>query len=493
MKYSIVTLFSDFFTSPLQNSLLAKAIEKGLISFSFHDPRDFSKDFHKSVDDTPYGGGAGMLMALPQLVDCIESIEKIKNNKEIEQIENFADNEKIAKNDKIEPSNNVNDAIYSENKLNKNIRYIALSPDGIPFTQAKAKELAENSEQIILLCGRYEGFDARIFDLYPIEKISLGDFVINGGESAALCLIEATARLLPNFMSKQASFEHESFNNDGLLEHNHYTKPPLYQNLEVPQVLLSGNHAHIEEFRHHNSLEKTFYTRPDIIENSPLTPKDRKFLKSLAQEEIGRNLNLALLHHPVIIKKQSAEKENSKDKRVFHEIGTSSVTNLDIHDIARSARTYNVNSLHIVTPLEDQAKLVQSLVNYWTIGRGSRSNIDRQDALSQVHHSYSWQEAIDKIEQSTGQKPLLIGTSAQIPKDKKGNAVVKQIMWQEVKKILKSQQILLLFGTSHGIDEDLLRQCDAILPPLRGLAKYNHLSVRAAAALCLDRIIGELG
>ncbi len=438
MKYSIITLFPDFFSSPLSHSLMNKAQEKGLVSFSFHNPRDYALDKHKSVDDTPYGGGAGMLMALPPLASAIESVKPIS----------------------------------------KKVRYIALSPDGAPLTQAKAEELSKE-EELVLLCGRYEGFDNRIFDIYPIEKISMGDFVLNGGESAALCLIEATARLLPNFMGKEESHTEESFGESGLLEHPHYTKPPEFQGYKVPDVLLSGNHAEIEKYRRKEALKKTFYARPDIIENLALEKDELEFLKDLPHTRWGRNLSLCLLHHPVLLKNGDT--------------GSSSVTNLDIHDIARSACTYGAQSFYVVTPIEDQAKLVKTLTNYWTDGQGSRANVDRQNALSLVKHTYTWEEAKKDIEERTGQTPLIIGTSAQIPKDKKGRAILKPKSWSELKKMLKSQQILLLFGTSHGIPNSLLMQCDAMLPPLRGLARYNHLSVRAAAALCLDRLVGEIG
>ncbi len=448
MKYSIVSLFPEFFTSPLSSSLLYKAQEKGLLNFSFHNPRDFAKDKHKSVDDTPYGGGSGMLMALPCLVECLRSIQ---------------------------PST-------------KKIRYIALSPDGLALTQEKAEELSKE-EELVLICGRYEGFDARIFDLFPIEKISLGDFVINGGEAAALCLIEASARLLPDFMGKEESFQEESFNESNILEHPHYTKPQNFENLEVPEVLVQGNHAFITKFRREKALEKTFDTRPDLLENALLSPEDRAYIKGYKADtsvELGRNLSIALLHHPVIIKDKQASKKE--------EIGTSSITNLDLHDIARSSRTYDVFSFYVVSPLDDQANLVNTLKDYWTNGRGARANSDRQNALSIMQHAYNVDEIISQMEEKSGKRPLIIGTSASLPMDKKKKkALVEQIMWKELKKILKKREILLLFGTSHGISEDLLRQCDAILPPLRGLSKYNHLSVRAAVALCLERIIGEIG
>ncbi len=439
MKYTILSLFPDFFTSPLSHSLMHKAKEKGLVSFDIIDPRDNTTDKHNNVDDTPYGGGAGMLMSLQPLVDSLKSIESIK--------------------------------------AKKKVKILALSPDGIPFTQKKAEELAKE-EELVLLCGRYEGFDARLFDIFDIEKISMGDYVLNGGEAAALCLIEATARLLPDFMSKEQSFEEESFNNSGLLEHSHYTKPPLFEDKEVPSVLLSGNHAEIEKWRKKDALIKTLHTRPDIIENKALTKNELEILKDIPLKRRGSNLSLALLHHPVLLKD--------------NEVGSSSVTNLDIHDIARSSCTYGLDTFYAVTPLEDQARLVNTLTGYWTTGQGARANKDRQNALSMVHHAYSWQDAAKDIEEKTGVKPFLLGTSAQIP-HKKGKALVEPLSWSEAKKILNSTPILLLFGTSHGIPNVLLQEFDAMLPPIRGFAPYNHLSVRAAVALCLDRLLGETG
>lgn len=438
MKYSILTLFPEFFTSPLSSSLIAKAQEKGLVSFSFHNPRDFATDKHKSVDDTPYGGGAGMLMALPPLVQCLESIVP----------------------------------------TTKKIRYIALSPDGEKFTQEKAEELAKE-EELVLLCGRYEGFDARLFDIFPIEKISVGDFVLNGGESAALCLIEASARLLPNFMGKEQSFIDESFGQSSLLEYPHYTKPPVFREHEVPSVLLSGNHQEIEKFRAEEALKKTLLVRPDIIEDKALTKQEQEYLKNTPRIKKGRNLSLCLLHHPVLLKN--------------NDVGTSSITNLDIHDIARSACSYDVARFYAVTPIEDQAKLIHTLTDYWTKGQGAIANKDRKNALSLVRHAYSWEDAQKEIEKETGVKPLLVGTSAQIPHNRKGKALVEPTSWKSLKKMLNSAPILLLFGTSHGIPNFLLTQCDALLPPIRGLTQYNHLSVRAAVALCLDRLLGETG
>ncbi len=439
MKYTILTLFPDFFTSPFSHSLMHKAIEKGLVSFNLQNPRDYTADKHNNVDDTPYGGGAGMLMTLQPLVDCLESVESVK--------------------------------------AKKKVKIIALSPDGVPFTQKKAEELA-SEEEIILLCGRYEGFDARLFELFDIEKISMGDYVLNGGEAAALCLVEATARLLPDFMSKEQSFEEESFNTSGLLEHPHYTKPPVYREQEVPKVLLSGNHGEIEKWRKKEALVKTLRTRPDIVENKALTKEELDILKDTPHFRPAKNLSLALLHHPVLLKDS--------------EIGSSSVTNLDIHDIARSSCTYGLDTFYAVTPIEDQVKLVHTLTDYWTTGQGARANKDRQNALSIVRHAYSWQEAAKDIEERTGVKPYIVGTSAQIP-HKRGKALVEPTSWNDIKKILNFTPILLLFGTSHGIPNVLLQEFDAMLPPIRGFAPYNHLSVRAAVALCLDRLLGECG
>jgi tRNA (guanine37-N1)-methyltransferase len=229
MRIDIVTIFPEFFGT-LDVSLLGKARQSGLIDTRVHDLRDATTDKHKTVDDTPYGGGAGMVM-------------------------------------KPEPWGDTLDAILADPESSKNPVLIVPSPAGEQFTQAVAKELSEE-EQLIFACGRYEGIDQRVSDHFAtrirVRPISLGDYVLNGGEVASLAMIEAVGRLIPGMVGNPESLVEES-HEDGLLEYPSYTKPATWRELEVPPVLLSGNHGAIATWRHEQQLERTKAVRPDLL------------------------------------------------------------------------------------------------------------------------------------------------------------------------------------------------------------------------------------
>jgi tRNA (guanine37-N1)-methyltransferase len=229
MRIDIVTIFPEFFGT-LDVSLLGKARQSGLIDTRVHDLRDATTDKHRTVDDTPYGGGAGMVM-------------------------------------KPEPWGDTLDAILADPESSKTPVLIVPSPAGEQFTQAVAKELAEE-EQLIFACGRYEGIDQRVSDHFAtrirVRPISLGDYVLNGGEVASLAMIEAVGRLIPGMVGNPESLVEES-HEDGLLEYPSYTKPAEWRGLEVPPVLLSGNHGAIAKWRHEQQLERTKAVRPDLL------------------------------------------------------------------------------------------------------------------------------------------------------------------------------------------------------------------------------------
>ncbi|MDH6409388.1 tRNA (guanine37-N1)-methyltransferase [Aurantimicrobium minutum] len=229
MRIDIVTIFPEFFGT-LDVSLLGKARQSGLIDTRVHDLRDATTDKHRTVDDTPYGGGAGMVM-------------------------------------KPEPWGDTLDAILADPESSKTPVLIVPSPAGEQFTQAVAKELAEE-EQLIFACGRYEGIDQRVSDHFAtrirVRPISLGDYVLNGGEVASLAMIEAVGRLIPGMVGNPESLVEES-HEDGLLEYPSYTKPAEWRGLEVPPVLLSGNHGAIASWRHEQQLERTKAVRPDLL------------------------------------------------------------------------------------------------------------------------------------------------------------------------------------------------------------------------------------
>lgn len=241
IRFDILTLFPGYFSSPLKESLLGKAIKNGLVDVRITNIRDFATDKHKMVDDLPFGGGAGMVMKPEPIVSAIESIE-LKN---------------------------------------ASVRKILLSPDGFKFDQNKARELLKY-EQIILICGRYEGVDERVRQYFVDEDISIGDYVLNGGEAAALVILETTVRLIDGVVGNKDSIENESFSKS-LLDFPQYTRPRNFRGYEVPDVLLSGNHAEIHKWRRRAALERTLLLRPDIIEKSSpfLTKEDIEFINEL--------------------------------------------------------------------------------------------------------------------------------------------------------------------------------------------------------------------
>lgn len=221
MLISIITLFPEVFDPILNTSILKRAQEKGKVSFGLVNLRDFGEGKHKVVDDRPYGGGAGMVLKADILLKALSSI------------------------------------------LNRKSYTILMSASGVPYKQQKAKELSK-LDHLIIICGHYEGVDQRFIDKYVDEEISIGDYVLTGGEVPAMVLVDSIARLIPGVLEKEEATEEESFSKS-LLEYPHYTRPEVFEGLKVPQVLLSGDHAEIEKWRREKSLEKTKSVRPDLL------------------------------------------------------------------------------------------------------------------------------------------------------------------------------------------------------------------------------------
>lgn len=221
MRFDVLTLFPELIQSHLDFSIMKRATDDGVISVNAINPRDFTLDKHKKVDDTPYGGGAGMVLMPQPYVDAYNSVEKLENS-----------------------------------------ITLMMTPQGKPFTDKISNELAE-FEQIIILCGHYEGYDERIREIIKPREISIGDFVLTGGELPALCVIDSVSRKIDGTLGKIESAHDDSFS-DGLLEYPQYTKPREYMGYKVPEVLLNGNHKLIEEFRYQQKIERTKTKRPDL-------------------------------------------------------------------------------------------------------------------------------------------------------------------------------------------------------------------------------------
>lgn len=237
MKIDILTLFPEMF-APLEASIVGKASEKGLLDISYHNFRE-NAEKARHVDDEPYGGGQGMLLRAQPIFDTIEKIDR------------------------------------------KNPRVILLDPAGRTFDQAYAEKLAQEQE-LIFICGHYEGYDERIKSLVT-DEISIGDFVLTGGELAAMTMIDATVRLIPHVIGKEASHQDDSFSS-GLLEYPQYTRPYDFRGMTVPEVLMSGHHENIRRWRLEESLRKTFLRRPDLLEAYQLTDEEEKLLEKIKEE-----------------------------------------------------------------------------------------------------------------------------------------------------------------------------------------------------------------
>ncbi len=240
MIFEILTLFPEMFDSYLAASILGRAIARDRIRVRCHNIRDFATDKHRMTDDAPYGGGSGMVMKPEPLVRGLEAVQRSED-----------------------PRGHV----------------ILLSPQGRLFDQKAAAELSR-LPRLILVCGKYEGVDDRVRTLAVDEEISIGDYVLTGGEVAAMVILEATARLLPGVLGDEGSTKEESFS-QGLLEYPHYTRPREFMGCEVPEVLLSGNHQEIAAWRRRKAIERTLEKRPDLLGKANLTEEDRKCLEEL--------------------------------------------------------------------------------------------------------------------------------------------------------------------------------------------------------------------
>lgn len=243
MKIDLVTIFPGILDGPFRESMIKRAVDKGLVEINLIDLRSYARDRHHQVDDTPYGGGFGMILKPEPLFEAVEDL-KNKSGKE-------------------------------------SSRVIFMTPQGHSFNQDIARKLAKD-KHLIIICGRYEGVDERVRIAVVDEEISIGDFVLTGGELAAAVVVDALVRLLPGFIAEEAA-ANESFTGS-LLEHPHYTRPPVFRDMKVPPVLLSGNHGEIDRWRRQQSLKRTYERRPDLLKKAELLPEDKSYLEVLKKQ-----------------------------------------------------------------------------------------------------------------------------------------------------------------------------------------------------------------
>ncbi len=240
MNFHVLTLFPEMIMDGCSTSILGRAMEKGILSVEAINIRDYTTNKHFKVDDYPYGGGAGMVMQAPPVYDAYQALA---------------------------------------DRLGKRPRVLYMTPQGKVFNQKIAEELAKE-EDLVFLCGHYEGIDERVLEMIVTDSLSVGDYVLTGGELPAMMMIDCISRLIPGVLNNDVSAEVESFH-DNLLEYPQYTRPEVFMGKRVPDVLLSGHHANIEAWRREQSIRRTLERRPDLLKNAVLTDKEREFLNSL--------------------------------------------------------------------------------------------------------------------------------------------------------------------------------------------------------------------
>jgi tRNA (guanine37-N1)-methyltransferase len=415
MRFTVVTILPELIEPVLAAGVVGRAARAGVIDVATINPRDFTADRHRTVDDTPYGGGPGMVMKCEPVVAAIDAAG---------------------------PGHRV-----------------LLSPGGAPLDQARVAALAAH-DHVVLVCGRYEGIDERVTELAIDEELSLGDFVLSGGELAALAEIDAVARLVPGVLGEPASAADESFS-AGLLEYPQYTRPLTFREREVPAVLTGGNHAAIAAWRRDRALERTARRRPDLVQRH-----------AAATADLARRTYVGLVHHPVV----------DRDSATI----TTALTNLDVHDIARSSSTYGLAGYYIVTPVTSQRDKAAHIARMW---QEDQVKEHRAQALALVRPVATITDAIEDLAARHGRPPVVVATSA----SEASFAAAPRVAAAELvaAEATSPAPMLILFGTGWGLDDKQIPAVSRVLAPIRGAPTWNHLSVRSAVAVALDRLFGR--
>ncbi|MGD0548608.1 MAG: tRNA (guanosine(37)-N1)-methyltransferase TrmD [Terracidiphilus sp.] len=304
MRFEIVTIFPEFFSGFFENGILRRALAEGLVEVGVHDLRAFTHDRHRTVDDRPFGGGEGMVLKPQPLAEALAALGILSKAERLSSgAEAPANIVGLMRGLKPPPPSGLDSPTADENPAcQMQTRVILLSAQGRPFTQAMARELAAE-ERVVLICGRYEGVDERINELYCDTELSIGDYVLSGGELAAAVVVDATMRLLPGVLGNEASSEFESFGvadaeiaadeagvprsqhgSGGLLDYPHYTRPAEFGGLRVPETLLNGDHAQTRRWRREQQLRKTLLNRPDLLAGAGLSKEDEEFLEAIQEK-----------------------------------------------------------------------------------------------------------------------------------------------------------------------------------------------------------------
>lgn len=415
MKITVITAFPELMRNYLASSVLGRGIAAGKLEAEVVDIRDFSEGSYRQIDDYCYGSGGMMLMAEP-LAKAVESVSG------------------GAKPYVVYPS-----------------------PQGVRLHQELVEDLARK-EHLVIVCGHYEGVDERFTEKYVDMEISLGDFVLTGGEMPAMAIVDAVSRLIPGVVGSESSVEEDSFYS-GMLDTPHYTRPAQWRGERVPDVLLNGDAKAIERWRRRQSVERTLDRRPDIAGRAGIIPW------------LSGGAYVMEVHYPVL------------DKR--GEKSSTAITGMDLHDIARACRTYGIKKYLLVTPIAQQREMAKRIAGHWTSGWGADYNPDRREAFSTLKIFASVQKAISWAEEKEKKPVFKIATTA------KRHAGAQHWLTLKREILRRDHSPLIIFGTGWGLHDEVMETADAVMTPIcGGKDGWNHLSVRSAVSITLDRFFG---
>ena len=415
MKITVITAFPELMRNYLASSVLGRGIAAGKLEAEVVDIRGFSEGSYRQIDDYCYGSGGMMLMAEP-LAKAVESVSG------------------GAKPYVVYPS-----------------------PQGVRLHQELVEDLARK-EHLVIVCGHYEGVDERFTEKYVDMEISLGDFVLTGGEMPAMAIVDAVSRLIPGVVGSESSVEEDSFYS-GMLDTPHYTRPAQWRGERVPEVLLNGDAKAIERWRRRQSVERTLDRRPDIAGRAGIIPW------------LSGGAYVMEVHYPVL------------DKR--GEKSSTAITGMDLHDIARACRTYGIKKYLLVTPIAQQREMAKRIAGHWTSGWGADYNPDRREAFSTLKIFASVQKALAWAEEKEKKPVFKIATTAKRHEGAQHWLTLKREI------LRRDHSPLFIFGTGWGLHDEVMDMADAVMTPIiGGKDGWNHLSVRSAVSITLDRFFG---
>ncbi len=471
MKISIITVFPELHEPFIKLSLIGKAIEKGIVECqiirlsSLVSPKE-------RIDEPTCGPGSGMIIKPELIQKAIEQGESTfgPGFKIFFSPQGIKLDQRVLRNLGHEffgeissyPSTSLEQTKTSSEK----ILIQAAHPSPEPCRRVEGlKNSLSTPNHLILICSRYEGIDVRVEEHFADLILSIGDYVLMGGDVPAQVFLEGILRLLPGIVGKQESVQEESFSK-ALLDHPEYGLPVEWQGMKIPDIVLSGNHGKIAAWRKEEACKKTVMKRFDWFRANNPTKEEI----ACAKKFIPRHY-MAVMHTQIMLKGGL--------------MGESSIASLDIHDIARSCTTYGIENFFIVSPLKDQRAILDTFLNFWRSPEGIEYNQSRHKSIQIVRPIDSLDDVIKEITEKEGKKPLLIATSAKEYQNIQSIDYQSQsLVWQH------DQPILFIFGTGQGLANIVLDRCDYLLAPIYGMTDYNHLSVRAAASIILDRWMG---